>query len=89
MPSVSTSCSFLYVAYSTVDLSPLLTPCRFLDGPWRRRSSLGAFPPPTLVSFAALTHTRRTQINEKLDRSNFIQGSVLLGEYLTEVANFA
>ncbi|SCV72243.1 BQ2448_4937 [Microbotryum intermedium] len=28
-------------------------------------------------------------INEKLDRSNFVQGSILLGEYLTEVAKLA
>lgn len=28
-------------------------------------------------------------INEKLDRSNFIQGSILLGEYLSEVPNHA
>ena len=28
-------------------------------------------------------------INEKLDRSNYIQGSILLGEYLSEIPNVA
>jgi hypothetical protein len=35
----------------------------------------------------AVTHFH--QINEKLDRANFIEGSKLLGEYLTEVPNMS